>query len=170
MEEQEFKPIAMVGTLPASDTSEIRFYVDEFKGYPYAAIRTFVKRENYAGPTKAGVTFNVESLEKVLAALAALPPEPQTIQDQELARVPRKAGVELVARVTIYKDSTGIDLREWVDEETYKGWSKKGVRLPYGDLPKIVAYLKEMLVLLKDRPKPVKAPPSRAPKSSPEES
>jgi hypothetical protein len=56
-------------------------------------------------------------------------------------------GVELVVRITIFKDATGVDLREWVDEQVdggYKGWSKKGVRIPYKDLAKSVSFLKDM--------------------------
>jgi hypothetical protein len=66
----------------------------------------------------------------------------------ELARLPKKAGVALVVRITLFKDTTGIDLREWVEEEAYTGWSKKGVRVPYKDLPRALAFLKEMTPLL----------------------
>ena len=46
--------------------------------------------------------------------------------------------------ITIYKDTTGVDFREWVEDGNYKGWSKKGVRVPYKDLAKSIALLKEM--------------------------
>jgi hypothetical protein len=156
-ETQEFKPLAMVGAISTSDTSELRFYVDEYRGYPYASIRTFVNRDNYSGPTKAGITMNPPVLEKVIEALEKLPPEPQATEDMELARIQRKTGLELVVRITIYRDSAGIDLREWVDDGTYKGWSKRGVRLPYGEMKKSVEHLKEMLALLKEKTKSVKA-------------
>jgi len=163
-ETPEFKPLAMVGSLTTSDTSELRFYVDEYRGYPYASIRTFVSRDNYSGPTKAGITMNPPVLEKVIETLGKLPPEPQANEDTELARIPRKSGLELIVRITIYRDSTGLDLREWVDDGTYKGWSKRGVRIPYGDMKKSLDYLKEMLGLLKDRTASAKASsPSPAP-------
>lgn len=144
----EFKPLKDLGSIPLTEDSELKFYIDEYKGYKYGSIRTFVKRATYSGPTKAGITLNANILEGVISALSKLPAEPATLQDQELARLPKKAGIELVVRVTIFKDSTGIDLREWVEEETYKGWSKKGVRIPYKDLPKTLAFLKEMPPLL----------------------
>jgi len=144
----EFKPLKDLGSIPLAEDSELKFYIDEYKGYKYGSIRTFVKRPTYSGPTKAGITLNANILEGVISALSKLPPEPATLQDQELARLPKKAGIELVVRITIFKDSTGIDLREWVEEETYKGWSKKGVRIPYKDLPKTLAFLKEMPPLL----------------------
>ena len=163
-ETQEFKPLAQVGSLTTSDTSELRFYVDEYRGYPYASIRTFVTRDNYSGPTKAGITMNPPVLEQVNETLGKLPPEPQVTEDTELSRIPRKSGLELIVRITIYRDSTGLDLREWVDDGTYKGWSKRGVRIPYGDLKKSLDYLKEMLGLLKERTASAKASsPSASP-------
>lgn len=143
-ESKEFKPLLDVGSLPLTETSDIRFYVDEFKGHKYASVRTFVKGDGYTGPTKSGVTLNARVLEEVLKALEALPVEPVALEDVELVRVPKKAGVELVVRITIYKDTTGVDLREWVDEPEYKGWSKKGVRLPYKDLSRAMDFLRKM--------------------------
>lgn len=145
-EPREFKPLKDIGVLPLSDSSDLRFYVDEFKGHRFGSIRTFLKGEGdgYSGPTKAGVTFNASVLEGVIEALGKLPPEPAAKQDQELARFPRKIGVELVVRIAIYKDTTGIDLREWVEDQAYKGWSKKGVRIPYKSLPQALGFLREM--------------------------
>jgi len=152
-ESREFKPLKQIGTIPVTESSEIRFYVDEYKGYPYASIRTFVSRDNYSGPTKAGLTMNLGILEGVAEALGKLPPEPAATEDVEIARLPKKAGLELVIRITIYRDTTGIDLREWVDDGTYKGWSKKGVRINYSELPKVQEFLKGMHDFLKTQQK-----------------
>jgi hypothetical protein len=154
-----FAPLKDIGTLELSEESEIKFYVDEYKGFKYASIRTFLKREGYTGPTKAGVTLNPTVLAGVLESLAKLPPEPQALEEQELARFQKKAGTELVVRVTIYKDATGVDFREWIDDGTYKGWSKKGVRVPYKDLQKAIGFLKEMQTFLRSvDTKPAKQP------------
>lgn len=143
-EAREFKPLKEAGTIAVSDSSELKFYVDEYKGYKYASIRTFVKGDSYCGPTKSGVTLNAAILDGVLEALEKLPKDPDALQERELARFPKKVGVTLVARITIYKDATGVDLREWVEDVEYKGWSKKGVRIPYKDLPKAIGFLKEL--------------------------
>lgn len=140
----EFKPLKDIGTVPLSEESDLRFYVDEYRGHKYGSIRTFVKRKTYTGPTKAGVTLNVAIIEGLVDVLSTLPEEPKTIDDEELGRWPRRAGLALVARITIFRDTTGIDLREWVEEEAYTGWSKKGVRIPYKELSKSVGFLKEM--------------------------
>ena len=85
-----FAPLKDIGTLEISEESEIKFYVDEYKGFKYASIRTFLKREGYTGPTKAGVTLNPTVLAGVLEALAKLPPEPQALAEVELARFQKK--------------------------------------------------------------------------------
>jgi len=152
-ESREFKPLKQIGVIPVTESSEIRFYVDEYKGYPYASIRTFVSRDNYSGPTKAGLTMNLGILEGVAEALGKLPEEPAATEDVEIARLPKKAGLELVIRITIYRDTTGVDLREWVDDGTYKGWSKKGVRINYSELPKVKEFLQGMHAFLKTQQK-----------------
>lgn len=146
-EAKEFKPLKELGSLPLSESSELKFYVDEFKGHRYGSIRTFVKGDAYSGPTKAGVTLNARVLEETLPVLEKLPLQPAT-EEQELVRIPKKAGLELVIRVTLHKDAAGIDLREWVDEPEYKGWSKKGVRVPYKDLAAMIGYLRKMKTLV----------------------
>ncbi len=154
-ETREFKPLKDVGSVPLTETSELKFYVDEYKGHQYGSIRTFITGagDAYSGPTKAGVTLNAGVLDGVIEALAKLPKEPTALQDQELARFPKKMGTELVVRITIFKDATGIDLREWVEDQTYKGWSKKGVRIPYKDLPKSLEFLKQMRSAVADAKK-----------------
>lgn len=147
-EAKEFKPLKELGAIALSENSELKFYVDEYKGHRYGSIRTFVKGDAYSGPTKAGVTLNARVLEETIPVLVKLPAEPSATEDQELARVPKKLGVELVVRITLYKGTIGIDLREWVDEAEYKGWSKKGVRVPYKDLAAMVGYLGQMKALV----------------------
>lgn len=144
----EFKPLKDLGALPLNETSELKFYVDEYKGFKYGSIRTFVKGNAYCGPTKSGVTLNAAVLGGVIETLAKLPAEPKVAEDQELGRFPRKMGVEMVVRLTIFKDSVGVDIREWVNDQDYQGWSKKGVRIPYGDLSKALQFLREMQPLV----------------------
>ncbi|MBI4676078.1 MAG: hypothetical protein HY748_00665 [Elusimicrobia bacterium] len=144
----QFKPLKEIGSVPLTDDSELKFYIDEYRGHRYGSIRTFVRRKNYTGPTKAGVTLNQTLLDGVIEALSKLPESPDTLRDQELSRLPKKAGVTLVVRITIYRDTTGIDLREWVQDINYEGWSKKGVRIPYMGLAQAIAFLKEMKAAL----------------------
>lgn len=147
-ETREFKPLKELGEIPLSPESVLKFYVDEFKGHRYGSVRTFVVGEKYSGPTKSGVTMNGRILAEVIPLLEKLPPESEAREDRELGRWPKKMGTELVARITVFKDAPGLDLREWVDEAEYKGWSKKGVRIPYKDLSRALAFLREMRTLV----------------------
>ena len=140
---REFKPLKDVGTIALNETTDLRFYVDEFKGFRYGSIRTFMRGDTYSGPTKSGVTMNPKILAGMIEVLSALPKEAPSAE-KELARYPKKMGVELVVRVTLFKGAAGVDVREWVDDAEYKGWSKKGVRVGWNDLPKAVSLLKEM--------------------------
>lgn len=147
-EAKEFKPLKDLGAIPLSESSELRFYVDEFKGHRYGSIRTFVTGDAYSGPTKAGVTLNARVLEETIPVLEKLPAEPAEAEDRELVRVPKKMGVELVVRVTLHKGTVGVDFREWVAEPGYTGWSKKGVRVPYNSLAATLGFLRQMQALV----------------------
>jgi len=137
-----------VGSIPATGNSDIRFYVSKYRGKLYGHVRKYVKTESYAGPTQAGVTMTKEGLDQVVKAI-----EPLRVQDkpgeQELARIERGPGLQLVVRISLYKEKAGIDLREWVETESYTGWSKKGVRIPYDHLPQVQQYLSKMLVFFR---------------------
>lgn len=147
-EAKEFKPLKDLGSIPLSESSELKFYVDEFKGHRYGSIRTFVTGDAYSGPTKAGVTLNARVLEETIPVLEKLPAEPAEAEDRELVRVPKKMGVELVVRVTLHKGTVGVDFREWVVEAGYTGWSKKGVRVPYNGLAATLGFLRQMQALV----------------------
>lgn len=149
---KEFKPLHDLGAIALTETSELKFYVDEYKGHRYGSIRTFVKGDAYSGPTKAGVTLNARVLAETIPALEALPAESRDTEDRELVRVPKKAGVELVVRVTLYKGTAGVDFREWVSEAEFTGWSKKGVRVPYKDLAAALVFLRRMKELAAKNP------------------
>ncbi|UPT74197.1 MAG: transcriptional coactivator p15/PC4 family protein [Elusimicrobiota bacterium] len=77
-EKIEFKPLKDLGAVVLNETSELKFYVDEFKGHRYGSIRTFIKGDGYTGPTKAGVTLNARVLDEAIAAIEKLPRSPST--------------------------------------------------------------------------------------------
>lgn len=139
-----FKVLEEIGVLPATEGSEIRFSIDEYRSHKYASIRKYLKRDSYNGPTRSGITMSREIVVGVLDALLKLPQEPQALQEQELGKFAKRPGLSVVARITIYRDSTGIDLREWQDDVSYKGWTKRGIRLPYENVEQIIGFLKKM--------------------------
>jgi len=143
-EPRAFSPLQEFGEIPLGQRSVLKFYVDEFKGRRYGSIRAFVSGEDYSGPTKHGITMDARLLAAVAALLENLGPESSERADRELARWPKQPGVELVARVTLYKGTVGVDLREWVREGRYEGWSKKGARLPFKESARAAALLRRM--------------------------
>ena len=42
MAETNFAPLKEVGSVALSEESELKFYVDEYNGYKYASVRTFL--------------------------------------------------------------------------------------------------------------------------------
>lgn len=143
-EPRAFSPLQEFGEIPLGERSVLKFYVDAFKGRRYGSIRAFVSGETYSGPTKHGITLDARLIAAVAALLESLGPESSERADRELARWPKQPGVELVARVTLFKDTVGVDLREWVREDGYEGWSRKGARLPFKELPRAAALLRRM--------------------------
>lgn len=147
MAEQDPEPITL-GSIPSAGNSEIRFYVSKYKGRLYGHIRKFVKTESYTGPTQAGVTMSKEAVDSVRDAVTPLNIK-DAVADKELARLPRGPGLELVVRLSLYKEKAGIDFREWVTTPSYTGWSKKGVRIAYEHLPQVKDFLEKMGVFFR---------------------
>ncbi|MDG6928569.1 MAG: transcriptional coactivator p15/PC4 family protein [Nitrososphaerota archaeon] len=69
MSEEEFKstPVAEV-VINESTTIKVATFVDR-KGGTRVDVRAWISTASYTGPTKKGVTFPVERLDEVLAAL-----------------------------------------------------------------------------------------------------
>ena len=137
MAESTFSVLNLIGALASEDGSEIKFSIDSYKGYKYVSIRKYLKSETYSVPTKAGITLSPEIVGKINTALAALPEDYKAVQEGELGKYAKKQGLSIVLRVSSYMGSKGIDLRQWQEDETYTGWTKKGVRLPIEKLKEV---------------------------------
>lgn len=137
MAESTFSVLNLIGALASEDGSEIKFSIDSYKGYKYVSIRKYLKSETYSGPTKAGITLSPEIVGKINTALAALPEDYKEVQEGELGKYAKKQGLSIVLRVSSYMGSKGIDLRQWQEDESYTGWTKKGIRLPIEKLKEV---------------------------------
>ena len=96
-----------------------------------------MKSETYTGPTKAGITLSPEMIEKVSQTINALPDDISQIEDKELGRFAKRKGLNIVLRVSSYMNSKGLDLRQYQEDSSYTGWTKKGIRLPLEKLKEI---------------------------------
>ncbi|MFH1619361.1 MAG: hypothetical protein ABIG11_05600 [bacterium] len=148
MSDKGFGIIREIGAIELSKESEVRFSIDEFRGRRYGSIRRFVRREDYCGPTHAGITLNTAILEGLHSVLSELPKEPEALGDRELGRFAKRPGLTVVARITVYRDSTDIDIREWQGDSSYTGWTKRGIRIPYNHAEKTADFLEEMRKML----------------------
>jgi len=50
--------------------------------------------------------------------------------DKEIGRIRKNSTTEIVVKVTEYKGSIGVDIREFVTSDRYTGWTKNGTRIP----------------------------------------
>lgn len=132
-----FSILKQVGSIKIDEGNEIRFSVDAYKQSRYLSVRKYLKSETYSGPTKAGITLTAEVVIKIAKALAALPNDIKEIADGELGKYARRQGLAIVLRVSSFNTAKGIDIRQWQEDETYTGWTKKGIRLPLEKLAEI---------------------------------
>lgn len=144
MPETSFTLLATIGTLPLEEGSEIRFSVDAYRGYRYASVRKYLTMGGYTGATRIGITMTPEIVKAVAPLVAALPDNPQAIKDVELGKFAKRPGMSVIVRVSTFQGSKGLDLRQWQEDERYKGWTKKGIRLPIEKIKEIKALFVKM--------------------------
>ena len=132
-----FSILRQIGSVKIDEGNEIKFSVDAYKQSRYLSVRKYLKSETYSGPTKAGITLTSEVVIKIAKALASLPDDPNNIPDGELGKYARRQGLAIVLRVSSFNTAKGIDIRQWQEDETYTGWTKKGIRLPLEQINEI---------------------------------
>lgn len=150
MPETSFEILTQIGSLVLDDGNEIKFSVDSYRGHKYVSVRKYLKTETYSGPTKAGITLSPEIVGKIAQALNTLPQDIAQIQDGELGKYAKRQGLSIVLRISSYMGSKGIDLRQWQEDDAYKGWTKKGIRLPIEKLEEIKKLFAVMVKYFED--------------------
>jgi len=145
MPDMTFAVLKEIGSIKLDDGNEIKFSVDSFKGHKYVSVRKYLKSDTYSGPTKAGITLSPEIVGKINEALKTLPADYKAIEDVELGKYAKKQGMSVVLRVSSYMGSRGLDLRQWQEDESYKGWTKKGIRLPIEKMEEIKNLFSQMV-------------------------
>jgi len=137
MPNTSFEILQVIGVLPIDDGAEIKVSVDSFKNHKYISIRKYLKSETYTGPTTAGITLSTEMIDKVAQTIKDLPDDISKIEDKELGRFAKRKGLNIVLRISSYMNSKGLDIRQYQEDSTYTGWTKKGIRLPLEKLKEI---------------------------------
>ena len=143
--ESSFMILHQIGSLHSDDgTEEVKFSIDAYRGYRYASIRKYLKSDTYVGATRAGITMTPEIIKKVTEVLEKVPDDASKMEDVELGKFAKRPGMSVVVRISSYKGSRGLDLRQWQEDEVYTGWTKKGLRLPLNKMGEIKKLFREM--------------------------
>ena len=152
MAESSFIRLQQIGTLQSESGSEVQFSIDAYRGYRYASIRKYLTSGSYIGATRAGITLTPEIVKAVAPLIAALPDSPEQLQDQQLGKFAKRAGLSVIVRISSFQGSKGLDLRQWQEDESYKGWTKKGIRLPASKIKEIKELFAKTAAALADTP------------------
>lgn len=152
MSESSFMMLQQIGILPSEEGSEIRFSIDAYRGYRYASIRKYLTSGAYVGATRAGITLTPEIVKAIAPILAALPDEPARITDGQLGKFAKRPGLSVIVQVNSFKGARGLDFRQWQEDDKYKGWTKKGIRLPIEQLKEIKELFAKMALAITDTP------------------
>lgn len=132
------------GCIELTDSSEVIFFTDIFKGNKYANIRKFIKTQKYTGPTKQGIKLNGDQLQKIIDKLKTIPKEIHAIETQEVLSIPSYQNKHIKVNVDFYRGQYWIDFRVYYETEFFKGPTKKGVKIPFHYLMDTIRYLEEM--------------------------
>lgn len=132
------------GAIKTQRNAEVKFYIDKFRNALYANIREFIDGKNYKGPTRKGVKLNFEELSKIRETVNSLNLENPEIKDKEILRLQKNSIKDIVLKAAEYKGRVGLDIREWLKTDEYKGWTKNGVRIEPANFAKFKEYLESM--------------------------
>ena len=67
-----------IARITKNETSEIVISTTEWKGNMYVDIREHLSSEDYKGPTKKGIRFNIAVLKDIKNALNSIPELPES--------------------------------------------------------------------------------------------
>lgn len=134
----------VVGTIQLTHSTSLVFSVRPWKGRLLAHVRKFVSGPKYEGPTKAGLAMGGDVLVSVIEALTRLNAEVPGVDERQFAKVHKGGDTDIVVTVIPPDDLKAlpsVDIREYVDAESYTGPTKKGVRFPWDKLAEFIGIL-----------------------------
>jgi hypothetical protein len=134
----------VVGTIQLTHSTKLVFSVQPWKGRMFAHVRKFVSGAKYEGPTKAGLAMGGNALVSVIEALTRLKSEVRGAEEKQFAKVHKGGETDIVITVIPPDDLKAlpsVDVREYVDAESYAGPTKKGVRFTWDKLPEFIGIL-----------------------------
>jgi hypothetical protein len=134
----------IVGTIQLTRSTSLVFSVRPWKGRTLAHVRKFVSGEKYEGPTGSGMAMGGDVLAAVIDALTRLKAELPGAEAKQFARVHKAGDTDIIVTVIPPDDLKAlpsVDVREYVDSETYTGPTRKGIRFAWDKLPEFIGLL-----------------------------
>lgn len=150
--ESSFMVLREIGILTLEDGGEVKFTLDAYRNYRYASVRKYLATDSYCGATRAGITMTPQIVAALAPMLAALPDNPNEIKDGDIGKFAKRPGMSVVVRVSTFRGERGLDLRQWQEDSTYTGWTKKGIRLPLEKIKEIKQLFLDMAAALAEKP------------------
>ena len=128
MLESCFMLLREIGTLILGPEEEVRFSIDAYRGYRYVSVRRYLRKDDFSGPTRDGVTFTPEMIRTLVPVLKQLPSDVNQLQLGTVAKLAKRPGICIIVSVAEFRGQRGLELRQW---EQDKGATKKGIWLPF---------------------------------------
>ena len=138
----------LIGKIELGRTAELRFENSPYRGKNYINIRRYVDSAKFKGYTRRGVTLTPELASQLLDALQQYKQKYQTQYKDEICRLTKNETVRLIAHIVPpdeNHEATCLDVREYVQSESYTGWTQKGFRLPLEKLDTVINLLQQCL-------------------------
>ncbi|MFC2168810.1 hypothetical protein ACFLRW_07480 [Acidobacteriota bacterium] len=156
--EQKSKPIKqkgknkLVNSIIINDNTELVFSIWEVDDKKFAGIRKYIHTKKYTGPTRSGITFSKNNLEKIMSFFKE---ESQNIPNQrveaEISKIEKSQNSHIVISLresTLDNHPVCIDMREYVKSPSYEGPTKKGFRFSVHQLEEFVLNCEDLIKLL----------------------
>jgi hypothetical protein len=135
----------VVGTIQLNRSTSLVFSVRPWNGRTLAHVRKFVSGGKYKGPTKSGLAMSGMVLVSLIDVLTRLKAEPPRAEEKQFAKVHKAGNIDIAVTVIPPDDLRSlpsVDVREYVDSESYIGPTKKGVRFAWDKLVDVIGLLK----------------------------
>ncbi len=152
MTESSFMMLQKIGEIILDSNSIIKFSIDAYRGYRYASIRKYQTAGDYVGATRAGITLTPDIVKALAPLIAQLPDDPAQLKEIELGKFAKRPGLSVIVHVNSFHGAYGLDMRQWQEDERYKGWTKKGIRLPADKIKEVKLLFAQLAQALEEKP------------------
>ena len=147
--DSSFLLLREIGSLKLNEQEEVRFSIDAYRGYRYVSIRRYLYQDNFAGPTRDGITLSPEMVHAWCPVLDKMPTDPKDIKLGTVAKLAKRPGICVVVTVVELRGMRGLDFRQW---EQDKGFTKKGIFVPLDHWAQLRQLFANSLAALDEQP------------------